>query len=116
MSEKLEVGYKVVMKKRNQCVSAMAHNHIVKPAYTVVYSKTSWAKPRRFCGPLAVFSNEEDAAIFALGYHPPKQVWLCIYEKHPTATGLSRPGHRRSLSGLPRGTVLARKVLLVKRV
>ena len=103
---KWEDGWKVVHKddKSGKMYSAIASN-------LVEYRFNEITRPRKGCGPLAVYKTRRQARQFIFG----NMVVRCQYipSKH-TCIWNRRPGHRE-LSTLPDGTVLADAVRLVRK-
>jgi hypothetical protein len=109
------VGYKTVRmigKELKSCSSKYLK---------VRYISGKVAKPRTFGGPLSVFSNKYDAIGFIGRLENPEKcrVYRCMYlptsatEMFRYAEGMIQT---RKLEDCPRGTILARRVKITKKI
>ena len=113
MKPKLLTGYKVVhtaTAKRGMYSMAM-HS----PSAVVKYIARRWTRPRRGCGPLCVFDNLIRANGFVNAFHG--KVYECLYEPSESRYIWMRAYGKKqinSLNSLPRNTVLAKRVKLLR--
>lgn len=81
----------------------------------VRYYFSKWAKPKKGCGPLCVFSNYEDAEIFRGDLQ--LFIYECLYVPSPIQNNIVwDKNYKYNEYKLPRGTVLATRVKLLKEV
>ena len=110
--EKYETGYKVVRKR--SLVSAVIEGRDKSLQYKI----NEWTKPVKGFGPLCVFDTIEDAEIF--NYHMLDSIYECLYEESKKDAiyyiNSWKNIIKKGLEFLPRGTVLATKVKLLRRV
>jgi len=107
---KYETGYKVV-KKRSLISCIIAGKNIARQ-----YKLNEWVKPIKDNGPLCVFNTIEDAKDFKCNNNT---IYECLYEKSSEHKVYFHSGQRReerNIFYLPKGTVLATKVKLLKRI
>jgi hypothetical protein len=78
-------GYKIcsITKDGNQKIK---YSSYVNDLHALVYSKKKWTRPKKHCGPLAVFANYRDAEVFFEKDCDPKyqrhyQIKKCVYRK-----------------------------------
>ena len=99
-------GYKVVQKRTlNSC-------NVIDGA--IKYRVNKWVVPLIHCGPLCIFKNIEDAGKF--NHFMLDTIYECLYEESKGNVVYIKDGRSYNIDHLPRGTVLATKVKLVKRV
>ena len=105
-------GYKVVSKNELCCI-------VVKKC--VKYRFNEWVEPSKNCGPLCVFNTLEEARKFSKSiiseyyiyeclYYPSNE-WVVYYPSNDHIYGFCKT----SLFQLPKGTVLANRVKLIKK-
>ena len=108
----MKKGYKVVTRR-----TLLSCNMLVTIG-GVKYKINEWTKPvKGFC-PLCVFDTIEDAEIF--NYHMLDSIYECLYEESKKDAiyyiNSWKNIIKKGLEFLPRGTVLATKVKLLRRV
>ena len=109
--ENIRIGYKAVLKHSLRSFAIPAR-------VSVKYEVNTWVSPCYGCGPLCVFDTLQDALHF-VGKDDSISIYECIYEKSKQNKiyyiSSGEFSHKRPLVKLPKGTVLANKVKLVKR-
>jgi len=108
--EKYETGYKVVRKR--SLVSAVIEGRDKSLQYKI----NEWTKPVKGFGPLCVFDTIEDAKDFKWDNDT---IYECLYEKSSEHKVYFHSGQRReerNIFYLPKGTILATKVKLLRRI
>ena len=107
---KIEKGFKVTCSDSSGRHSAI---HIVGSAN---YFVGKWTRPRKGCGPLCVFASAEAAKYFNEIYGEDGfEVWGCLFERSRGRKAWIG-GTCSTLKSLPGGTVLARRVKLVRKL
>lgn len=110
---KIEKGYKVVLPigggVRRSVV--MIHEGVVR------YRVGKWAHPQKGCGFLCVFALAKDARTFvsAYGFAGREEVWGCLFERSRSRK-VWTSSTRSTCDFLPQGTVLAKRVKLVRKL
>lgn len=119
--EKIEYGYKVVsvLPGRQGMTGAWVRESDVewRDPGSVFYSTVSWTYPRSHCGPLAVFDTLYHAQEFAMPACS-RRIYRCKFVRSKGEVLYRREWggkEERHLLTCPRGTILARKVKLMKR-
>ncbi len=108
-------GYKLV-RERGGCLYSFI---MLAREVSVHYKKNKWNVPREGCGPLAVFNRLSLAREFLKEEYPRDgaQIWECEYEPSDLdVLHLKEKLFSLPLRFAPKGTVLATKVKLIKRV
>ena len=106
-----KTGFKVV--KKRSLTSAV----ISGKDCALKYKVNKWVKPIEGNGPLCVFNSIEDAE--DLNYHMLDSIYECLYEESKENTiyiATNNEISNKKLENLPRGTVLATKVKLLRRI
>lgn len=96
-------------------------------AGVVRYRQDRWTRPRKGCGPLAVFRRIKSAQKFRNSFQPLNQtweIWECEYRKYQDPLPSEEGGWRvkklwvgsRFAWVVPSGTALAEKVRIMRRV
>lgn len=116
----LEVGYKLVM---NDCGKRLVSFFSGSP---ITYGIYMWSVPKDGDGPLAVFSNYDDAHKFTRGIdksykkHGLFQIYMCEYEEAVCCDSMwisfAEVVYPLDLYNAPCGTVLASRVRLLGRI
>ena len=107
----MKKGYKVVIKK------ALLSWNVLINGGGVKYKINKWTKPIKGNGPLCVFNTIEDAE--DLNYYMLDSIYECLYEESKENTiyiATNNEISNKKLENLPRGTVLATKVKLLRRI
>jgi hypothetical protein len=105
----MTIGYKVVSKHKGRPYSFSFR------AGGIRYRTDYFVKPKKGCGPLAVFADMRHADLFAeeFGFEGSWNIYECEYVASPD-TCLWNLRHRSYT--FPDGTVFASKVKLLKRI
>ena len=102
----MKKGYKVVRKRT-------LLSYIINGIGDVLrYKVNKWIKPRKGCGPICIFNTIEDAKKFKRDNHT---IYECLYERSPEHR-VYNGNEGESIFHLPRGTILATKVKLLRRI
>ena len=107
----MKKGYKVVTKRTLM-------SYLDFTLGSVKYKIHKWAKPIKGNGPLCVFNTIEDAEIF--NHQMLASIYECFYEESELKTVYYHTAYneirRTTLGNLPKGTLLATKVQLIRGV
>jgi hypothetical protein len=116
------IGFKVLYQMSGGTLTSTA----APPNGEVKYRKGRWTKPRKGCGPLAVFVSFKRAAEYLtnLAGHPggTRVIWECEYVPYtapPQPEGVIEKllwAGRLYTVSVPKGTVRAEKVRLLRKV
>ena len=107
----MKKGYKVVIKRTLMSCNMLTLFGGIK------YKVNKWVKPIEGNGPLCVFNSIEDAE--DLNYHMLDSIYECLYEESKENTIYIVTNNEissKKLENLPRGTVLATKGKLIRRI
>jgi hypothetical protein len=105
----MRLGYKVCSRHKKKLMSCMRFC-----SYAIEYVPDKVTKPKKDCGPLAVFDTLEDAASF-LPFNS-DEIWKCEYEPSRGKSLFHKNYCKRRICTCPEGTRLARSVKLIERV
>jgi len=104
---KKKIGYKVVHVRRYHYSSALP-----VLATNLQYFKSKWTTPKKGDGPMAVFTNSNDA--FRFRHSTSKVIFKCEY--YPSKKRYLKSGNRIARHDLPMGTDFATRVRLIEKV
>jgi hypothetical protein len=109
--KEIKNGYKIVTKNGDKY---MSYHPFVESS--VVYEKEKWARPLRKNGPLTVFDSFSRAMIFLNSQTSQdyNRVFVCKYVPSKRKSVWDLEG-RASLCRLPKGTILANRVMIISK-